>query len=471
MLKTERPSLGQPQTRLLALAALVTAAATLLLTVQAANAQTKVTVEVPDSMHHLDQFEARFTGIEPLEPFVLRDCYGDQTRDECGGGFAVYRIGENQETFPWTAKRLLVNDNGEVVDCAVAPEPCWLEIVVDDAVVRTQLTYSSERPLPELYINPSSVVAGETVTVSTNQYLGSDVDEFRGRESIYQCTTRDIPSFEGCVSLDSFFDYGTTVAVTPRRTMVSDRKLIDCAAVARSCELVLGFAQVTGTPLVFELAPPLAEQSVELAKTDYLANFESVKLTVRSSLRTRFKVEQCAKKATARRAVCNVLSDTSIAGDASGELATRRLTVRPHRYLFTKKNRTRDCNNEKLRCFIRVVAEGSRHRIGDQLPISFDRDEKVVIPHMVAPNGPFVDGQKVSLEVHGLARGMRIGVRCFAPSQFCSTRRFATANSDGVAKAVITMKERDVCEQAGECRIRVNTRPKTATFTQVVVFE
>ncbi len=333
---------------------------------------------------------------------------------------------------------------------------------------------AGDYPAPKVLIeHPTPFLPGQTATVTTNEYAGPKADG--GPIDVFEQCYRD-----SCVRLAQHVQYLEPVNVVPRRAIVVNKKLFDCAANTGSCVIRLWGHEESAVPLNFAKATSaLPKESTELSKTDGLTNNEPVELTVKSSLKTPVFVYQCASKAG--RPMCKRLVRRHLAGDASGETATRTITVRPSRILAMKQSRTADCGKDNPRrgCYLVVrTASDDRstdYRIGQRIPITFDTSQPLETPRVAIPEGPYVDGQMVKITVQNLLPGTRVIARCNYNTnrEACGKRTRARADANGNAELTLKLSKIRRCMEAkeGSCEIVVDTNPRTVATRSVVVFE
>lgn len=443
--------------------------------VATAEAEGELQVEAPDrALHHQTSFKVEVSGLKSGDRPQYLMCYAEQTGKQCETATVGYHRGYAQAL----ADRLLVH-NGKVIDCADAPKPCWLEVRTKKRVGRAQLNYSAARPLPEVVIDAQPIALGATVKVSTNEYLGDPADlKQPPAVQVSQCPTdRNPASKRDCIFIYGFLTYGRTAEVRPHRSMVVGRDLVDCAATPGACEIVLNRVQRTGTPIIFESASALPPETVELSKSTGLKNYEQVDLQVKSSLSSGATVQQCIRRQDSTKPFCAQIDTTSLQGrnDPTGE-AISTVTIRPSRYLLTRKAETLDCLAANSRCFVQVKAEPhwlprNQYRVGKRIPISFDPDEQVTKPQVTIPNGPFVDGQIVEVEFTGLAPSTRFRVYCQRNSR-CKSARGKVDETGAATINFKLVKNKRCTEPAGNrCNLLVTTEPQVNVLRLPISFE
>lgn len=474
-------------------AALFTLAAVLALAPQQAAAQAEdsgVELSVPTrALHHFKPFQYGVAGAAADFEGKLQICAGNDSTTSCDtyGSFGWSAPGDSKSRYDsqMIGYRWHLLD-GLLVDCADQAVDCWLDLSTNDdvTVATTPLRFSAKRPLPAINLPAGDLKPGEALEITTNEFLG-EAPQRDIRLFIYQCpTATDLPALGRVIECTNIgvgekgygsHVYGQPSTIVPRRTLLVDGKIVDCATAADSCELVMARwnSLVTGTALAFEpqTASP-GNGNISVSKTSDLTPPEKVQIEVATSLAGVIEISQCAQS------TCDVLLRAEHQGDPSGAAATESYNMWPRRNLLTTRNgKTIDCAVAK--CFIKVTSSSGyadySYRIGKRVRISFSDAAQEVNPAIVVADGPYTDGQELRVEVNGLLPGMKVNVRCSGRNlgaDFCDfIKRRGTADENGTVVLTLPLRKAETCGDPVNCQLVIKTKPKTSAFRIPVTFE
>lgn len=445
--------------------------ASLLLTAPSADAQALgVEVTGPDEIHHGGLIQTNITGITETTLLEVSLCATPGT-NECR--LVMTLAGKRKGTASPGVKAYRFLRNGRTfVDCATPDSQCQVQVDDGNATARTPVRFSNLRPLPELTVDSQAIVPGQTVEVSVNKFLGSD--QPRNGSAVLQCPAnpRRVPESQ-CVS-HGLVKHNRPLTIAPYRLMAKGKRVVDCAAANSPCFFVVRDTY-EGVRLRFAPSADVKASKVSVSQTTNLTNHQKVDVKIATPLPGDVSIFQCAKR-NSSRPVCNKLGSAWSPGDPAGDLAVAisRTRPRPRRILFGDQTDI-DCGDDGVDCFLRVRV--NRHVVEKRIPITFDLDEQIVRPELIVPEGPYVDGQQIRVQLVGMAKGMNARFSCQVGAKhdrrFCADQTRAGADgASGLIVAIVTLHKVDACTgPASSCFLTVSTSPGTKKFLAPVQFE
>ncbi len=417
--------------------------------------------------HHGKGFKVAIAGLDPSSSMRIRECVGARTGDECAGGWGADAGRRFTPDASWRLAGLrwhLVD--GEIADCAETE--CFLEVTNGDRRARRAIEYSTKYPMPTISGDFDSIVPGDVVVGKTNQFLRPN--KFGRSVAVMQCVTDSSPLLtdNACEATLWNTKLAEPFQLTPLRSLSTGDGPFDCTATPGACELRVWSYP---SPLAFPAGAPLTftagggdepELSATLSKTTDIKPFEKLALTVVSPY-TKLTIAICATSTDTIRATCNKRRrSTPGLIDGRSSISTTRLA--PGRFV-TKANGAIDCADPDVECHLRVTSSG--YQIA-KIPLSFDASVPTEAPQIVAPKGPFTEGETIEVLLRGLKPNSKVLVQCWSTG--CEKRSTTTAAADGTAAVEVTL-QRDADFPDEHRHIRIKTQPKVRPSFIPISFE